>query len=231
MTAKELRSSGRNISPKTKGRLSIQPRRPRGRPKAEDVAALEARLIFVAREAFALHGYGATSINAIARAARVSKNTFYARFASKGAVFRAIVRRQIANVDEEFLPASEGNDAPLYERLRAYLDVALRRSLSPDMLAINRLIISESHQFAELAEAARARFAEGVEHVAQFIRECARRDRIPCRDPSAAAELLLCAANGWYTLVMITNQVITVRARRAWVDAAVKIFMASRPAW
>jgi TetR/AcrR family transcriptional repressor of mexJK operon len=158
------------------------------------VAALEARLVSVARQSFVLKGYGATSINAIAKSARISKNTLYARFPSKGAMFRAIVARQIASVDEELRPASGKHNEPLEDKLRAYVNVALRISLSADVLEINRLILSESYQFPELGEAARARFDVGVQHLAEFIEQCARRDRIPCRDPAAAAQLLLLLA-------------------------------------
>lgn len=211
-------------------KLQTQPRRPRGRPKADDVAALEARLVLVARQAFTLKGYGATSINSIAKSARVSKNTLYARFSSKGAMFRAIIAQQIAAVDAE-LPAAGRDDEPLQERLRAYVNVALRRSLSGDMLEINRLILSESHQFPELGEAFGARFQVGVAYIAQLIEEYARRDRISCRDSAAAAELILSAASGWYTSVMTANRVVSDRERTSWVDYAVRIFMASRSAW
>lgn len=216
---------------RTRPQLRAQPRRPRGRPKAEDLEALEARLVLVARQAFVLHGYGATSINAIAKSARVSKTTLYARFPSKGAMLRAIVAQQIASAGEEMLPSSGGSEDALEDRLRTYVNIALRRSLSGDVLEINRLILSESHQFPELGEASRARFQVGVEQVAKFIEESARRDRIPCRNPAAAAELLLSAMYGWYVSVMITNRVVSDRERMSWVDNAVRIFMASRSAW
>lgn len=216
---------------RTQPRLRTQPRRPRGRPKAEDLEALEARLVRVARQAFVLHGYGATSINAIAKAARVSKNTLYARFDSKDALFRAIVARQIQGVDEELPPTTGRRDESLEDGIRAYVNVALRKSLSGDMLEINRLILSESHQFPELGEAARARFQVGVEHLAQLIEECARRDRIPCRNPAAAAEVCLYAVYGWYNAIMISNRVVSDREQKSWVDNAVGIFMASRSAW
>jgi TetR/AcrR family transcriptional regulator, mexJK operon transcriptional repressor len=220
----------RDMRSTKKPRLRIQPRRPRGRPKAQDLEGLEARLVLVARQAFVLHGYGATSINAIARSARVSKNTLYARFASKAALLQAIVAQQIANVDEE-LPASDTDDAPLEEMLRTYVNVALRRSLSKDVIEINRLILSESFQFPELGDAARARFDVGVRHVAQLIDSCAKRDGLACRDAAAAAELFLSTVYGWYTSVMITNRVVSDKQRAAWVDNAVRIFMASRSAW
>ena len=210
--------------------LRIQPRRPRGRPKAEDLEGLEARLVLVARQAFVLHGYGATSINAIARSARVSKNTLYARFPSKAALLQAIVAQQIANVDQE-LPAANSDDQPLAEKLRTYVNVALRRSLSKDVIEINRLILSESFQFPELGEAARARFDVGVEHVAQLIESSAKHDRLVCRNAVVAAEVFLSAVYGWYNSVMITNRAISDKERKSWVDNVVRIFMASRSSW
>ena len=211
--------------------LRVQPRRRRGRPKAEDLDALKARLVLVARQAFVLSGYGATSINAIARSARVSKNTLYARFPSKADLFRAIVAQQIAAVDEGLLPKTAADDATLHNRICDYINVALERSLSGDILEINRLILSESHQFPELGKAADARFQVGVQNVARIIEQCARRDRIPCRDPVAAAALLLCAAQGWYMSVMIANRMVDDTERARWVDNTVRCFVASRSAW
>jgi TetR/AcrR family transcriptional regulator, mexJK operon transcriptional repressor len=220
----------RNMRTTTQRRLRIQPRRPRGRPKTEDLEALEARLVSVALQAFVLHGYGTTSINAIARSARVSKNTLYARFPSKAALFQAIVAQQIATVDEE-VPASGGSDESLEDQLRAYVGVALRRSLSKEAIDINRLILAESYQFPELGEASRARFQIGLEHVARSIQECARRDRVPCRNPTAAAELFLSAMYGWYISVIVSNRQVTDRERNAWVDNAIRMFLASRSSW
>src|SRR3546814_5695128 len=48
---------------------------------------------------FCTHGYGATSLNQIVRAAGVSKTTLYARFASKNELFRAIMHEQIERID------------------------------------------------------------------------------------------------------------------------------------
>lgn len=212
-------------------RPRILPRRPRGRPKTEDLDALKARLILAARQAFVRNGYGATSINSIARSARVSKNTLYARFPSKAALFRAIVARQIASVDEELQPTSSRGEEKLEDKLRAYLNVALKESLRGDMLEINRLILAESYQFPELGEAARARFKIGIQNVAMLIEKHARRDQTDCRDPVTAAELLLCAGQGWYISIMITNQAVSDGQVTSWVDNTVNIFMASKSAW
>jgi TetR/AcrR family transcriptional repressor of mexJK operon len=226
-----LRENSKNGPRRSSGRVRVQPRRPRGRPKTEDLEALKARLVLVARQAFVRSGYGATSINAIARSARVSKNTLYARFSSKADLFRAIVAQQIAAVDEGLAPRTGADDESLPHRICDYLNVALERSLSGDILEINRLILSESHRFPELAEASGARFQVGVQNVARIIEQCAQRDRIPCRDPAAAAALFLCAAQGWYMSIMIANRMVSDRERASWVNNTVGVFVAGRPAW
>jgi TetR/AcrR family transcriptional regulator, mexJK operon transcriptional repressor len=212
-------------------RLRIQPRRPRGRPKTEDLQALEARLVLAARQVFAAYGYGAASINNIAKLARVSKNTLYARFRSKADLLRAIVERQVDRAQQALRPALGRPEQKLEKRLCDYINVGLKRSLDAEVLEINRLVASESTRFPELGDAVRLRFKTGVKQVAQIIKEAAGRDRIRCRDPEAAAESLLTMANGYYLMVMITNRAISDREQNSWVEQAVRTFIAGRPGW
>lgn len=214
---------------KARPRLRLHPRRPRGRPKTEDVEALEARLVSVAKQAFVLNGYGATSINAIAKSARVSKNTLYARFPSKAAMFQTIIARQIESAEDELRPTADARS--LAEGLRAFVEVALRRSLTSDDLEINRLIMAESRQFPELGAAARGRFQIGVQNVARIIEVYAERDRVPCRNPVAAAEMFLYSVYGWYTFALATNRTLTDKERIPWIDTVIRIFLASRSEW
>src|SRR4029453_9820135 len=66
-----------------------------GRPSRTQSEQLGARILDAATHLFLTHGYGATSIEAIARQARVSKRTFYHRFEDKPAIFGAVVHRII----------------------------------------------------------------------------------------------------------------------------------------
>ncbi len=216
---------------KARPRLRLQPRRPRGRPKAEDVEALEARLVSVAREAFVLNGYGATSINAIAKSARVSKNTLYARFPSKAALFQTIIARQVESVshEHELRPSTEARS--LTAALRVYVEIALARSLDQAGLEINRLILAEAHQFPELSESARSRFQIGVQSVARIIEVFAERDGVPCRNSIAAAQVFLYSVYGWYTFAIATNRPLTDKDRGPWIDTVIRIFVAGRADW
>ncbi len=176
-----------------------------------------------------LNGYGATSVNSIAKSARVSKNTLYARFPSKAAMFQTIIARQIASVNHELGPVTEA--ATLPQALRAYADVALRTSLNKEELEINRLIMAEAYQFPELGETARGRFHVGIQSVTHIIEVYAERDRIRCRNPGAAAEVFLYSLYGWYTFSIATNRNVTDREYTPWIDNVIRIFVASRAEW
>ena len=99
---------------------------------------------------FLAEGYGATSIEAVAQRARISKRTFYHRFPDKAALFGAVVHRII----EELRPPA---GTPLYEGgnleevLRRLARLMLRAVLTPMALALNRLMVAEAQRFPELA--------------------------------------------------------------------------------
>src|ERR1700693_570770 len=64
-----------------------------GRPSRQPAAPLSERILAAATQLFLSLGYGATSVEAVARRARISKRTFYHRFRDKPALFVAVVHR------------------------------------------------------------------------------------------------------------------------------------------
>jgi TetR/AcrR family transcriptional repressor of mexJK operon len=109
-------------------------------------------ILNAATDLFAARGYGAVSMDAIARAADVSKATLYAHFESKDRLFATIV--EVACL-ENFIPADDLADAPtdLADALRAIGARLLRFFLRERSLAIHRLVIAESVRFPELGRA------------------------------------------------------------------------------
>lgn len=219
------------MSPKANSAVVTHPPRPRGRPKAADINELETRLLLVARQSFFAHGYGATSIAAIARDARVSKHTLYARFASKADLFRAIMDETVTAADIALNQDGKQRDKSLEAMLRRYGEEMLRASLGGEILQVNRLIYSESARFPELGEAASARMRIGVKQVAAEISHFAEREEIPCRNPEAAAEMFILLLRGWYSDVMLMNRNVSGPEIRATVDRFVRLFLAGRASW
>ena len=115
---------------------------PPARPKAR--AVLKA-----AHDLFLERGFAATSVDAIAARAKVSKATLYSYFATKEALFTAIIAAKRAEhgfLLQELLVA--GTDArATFEAIAAGL---LRLLLAQDTLNIYRLVVHEAGRTPEL---------------------------------------------------------------------------------
>ena len=122
-----------------------------GRPESAESPKRQA-ILQAAAELFMAQGYGAVSMDVVARAAAVSKATLYAYFASKERLFATIIneacQQNVAVGD--FLPM----DAPdLVAALTALGQRMLHFLLEDRALAIHRVVISESVRFPELGRA------------------------------------------------------------------------------
>src|SRR5579863_1406397 len=82
----------------TPRRTSSRVRGRGGRPSREAAARLGDTILGVATELFMEHGYGATSIEMVAKRAGIAKRTFYHRFPDKAALFHAVVKGVMARL-------------------------------------------------------------------------------------------------------------------------------------
>lgn len=102
---------------------------------------------------FMTQGYGATSMDAVSRAAGVSKATLYAYFAGKDELFAAIVGEACTR-HAEASGAGPGEDE---EDVRAALSAIGRSYLAflfrDDVMAIYRIVMAEGPRFPELGHA------------------------------------------------------------------------------
>jgi AcrR family transcriptional regulator len=156
-----------------------------GRPSLEAAGQLLERILDDATELLLTQGYGATSIEAIARRSRVSKRTFYHRFADKPALMSAVVTRLIDSLrPPPYVPLIEGRN--LEEILVHLAELILHAALTPRVLQLHRLIVAESTRFPELANAvARAGGRqEAVTLISGLLREHAPSAKLT---PAAAA--------------------------------------------
>lgn len=113
---------------------------------------LPERILNAAKELFLNEGYGSTTIEAVAARAGISKRTFYDRFEDKAALFAAVVHRIIEEIRPPAnVPLLAGPSLP--EVLRRLAGLILRAALSPQALALHRLVTAESIRFPELAQA------------------------------------------------------------------------------
>lgn len=122
----------------------------RGRPSLEQAERLADDIMDHAIELFMVQGFDATSVEAIAAAAGISKRTYYTRFAGKAEVFEAVILRYVErNVRIEADPGA--SELPLVERLYEMATHFLGWILQPDILALYRMTIAEVPRFPDLA--------------------------------------------------------------------------------
>lgn len=114
-------------------------------PKRHDI-------LCAAGDLFMQSGYGETSVDAIARAAGVSKATLYAHFPSKEALFATIIHEACRT----HLPVASllpERVVDLRSALCAMGRDLLRFLLQDRALAIHRVVTAECHRFPELGRA------------------------------------------------------------------------------
>jgi TetR/AcrR family transcriptional regulator, mexJK operon transcriptional repressor len=164
-----------------------------GRPSRQQSAQLADRIIDVAEKLFLSHGFGATSIEAVAKQAGISKRTFYHRFPGKERLFEAVVRRLI----ERWLPPfdTEMLSAPdLADALRHTAEYILRIALTPEALALHRLVIHEAQRFPGLARIMHELgAASGIERIAGHLEPRIQAGELRAVDARFAAEQFILA--------------------------------------
>ena len=107
-------------------------------------------LLTAALTVFAERGFRAASLDDVAQRAGVSKGTVYLYFASKDALFRAVVERKIVVLLEEgeaLLASHEGSATDLLRQVIHRMQTAMHRS---DMVRLARLAHAEMTQFPEV---------------------------------------------------------------------------------
>lgn len=122
-----------------------------GRPKAADVEARSAELIETAGQLFLKKGYTGVSLEAIAREARVAVRTIYVKFGGKGGLLKAVLA---SRRDRFFMDRCLADDQrPLREVIDDFARDFHDLIVSPDAIAMQRVVIAEAGSNPELAEA------------------------------------------------------------------------------
>lgn len=157
--------------------------------KAESILAAAWKNFFV-------RGFGAASMDAIAREAGASKATVYAYFASKEELFGAVIARE----GERYFRGFSAREldpgevaASLAEIAHRFLDLVL----SPEAIAINRIVISEAARFPQLGEVFwRAGPERTRVQVEAFLRRAVDAGTLAVADARVAAEQFIALLRG-----------------------------------
>ena len=143
------------------------------------------RVLRAATSSFLTHGYR-SSVDHIARRARVAKQTVYQHFASKDELFKAVAEELAKRV----LVKLEGDDVRA-SLLRFGLEYR-KRALGAQGIATFRTLVPEVPRFRALARDMYANTAgEMVRRLAAFLKQ-----KLDAPDPEFAAEMFLSMLTG-----------------------------------
>jgi TetR/AcrR family transcriptional repressor of mexJK operon len=199
----------------------------RGRPLD---AAKRERIVVAATQAFLELGFNATSMDLVARRAKVSKVTVYTHFKSKEGLFGAIIDglagRLVSRIDR-FALGDLAPEPALRQFGRMYLELALAAS----SLALHRVVVAESARIPGLGQVIfRHGPAQVVSGLADFL---VRQKSLRIADPLLAAEQFLGMVLGHAQLRLLLNARPASEVRAGIgrvVDHAVDLFLnGSRP--
>ncbi len=175
-----------------------------GRPKREHADQRASALLDVAIATFIEQGYSAATIDGIALAAGVGKQTIYTRFPDKEALFSAAIVRLTER--HSYVPVTADPALNLEDGLRERARAFMHNILQPESFALYTLLKREGHRFPELGRimesAARAQFSDPL---TEYIQQQYSAGRLKLVDPRQAARMFMHLAVGEINRCLLLN--------------------------
>lgn len=203
---------------------ALAPKARRGRPPVLTQDMRRQRILDAAERVFTDIGYGAATMEEIARAAGMSKRTLYGMFPDKRSLFTALI-----NVVEIYPAAALENDpASSRKEFRARLLALAEIAMSRRQLEMTRLVISEARHCPELAEAFHAKAMNSgrayLVHALQTFADANPEIAIP--DIEGTAVTLFAAILGdIHFRALLGENVASRRKLEAHIDSAINLVL------
>lgn len=145
------------------------------------------KLLDAAADEFIKSGYGATTVESIARRAGMSKKTVYKVFESKQALFDAVLQDKFFSL---CIPKDE-IEGDQEQVLVGLLLAMAKILLQPDRLALLRLIVADSPAAPELSNAfGRINMGEETNHLERWLEQEVHANRLKPMDVKDNADFL-----------------------------------------
>jgi AcrR family transcriptional regulator len=184
-------------------------------------------IMSVAREVFFEHGYGGTSMSAIAARLGGSKGTLYNYFKSKEELFEAQVRDMCDSAAGRLLDAIAGDASP-EEALMEFGCDYLKHLYSEDTVKLFRILVAEAQRIPELARLFwEVGPAQGRRGLAEYFAAARANGLLEVADCELAADQFLNLCKGTKHLKFLLNltPAITDEEIREQIAQAVQAFM------
>lgn len=185
------------------------------------------QVLDAAKRLFIDRGYGATSMDAIAAAACVSKATVYAYLDGKQALFAAVTERECRRVTARMEIPDDVETLALQPALERIAESFLDAIFAPESLALLRMVLAECGRFPALGQIFYD-CAPGLtlSSVASYLERMHDLERIDVADCACAAGQFLGALRGDLHLRAALGLPVERRALAGHAAEAVETFVA-----
>ena len=217
LTATKARPARRDI-PKSRG----------GRPTKTAAIERDQRLIEVATRLFLDRGYDATSLDAVAEAARV----VYSRYGDKRGLFAEVLRREIARWLAPLAEAAEvqltrSSDISVERRLIEVGREMLTFTCGPDAVAFSRMMTSQAINFPDIAKLGREEgWLKAVSTTARFFDRLVAQGAMDVEDTGIAAEVFLDVVVGHTHRMATFGTPLEMKSAEKRMRLAIRLFLA-----
>jgi TetR/AcrR family transcriptional repressor of mexJK operon len=200
---------------------------------AKRVERTHQRILGAATELFLRNGFPGTNMDAVAAAADVSKQTVYAHFRSKEALFLGIVLGLTgpAGDDHEEQVADPEDDRPIEEFLLNYASLLLTIVMTPRLMQLRRLVIGEVERFPELGAALHKKGpGRSINRLAKAFTHYRKKGQIVAADVRVAASFFnwLVMGEPVNNAMLLGDQAIpNAKALRRHAEESVRIFLSA----
>jgi AcrR family transcriptional regulator len=175
--------------------------------RAEQVAQTRAALVAAGRELFGTKGFAATSVDDIARAARVTTGALYHHFPNKAAVFEAVFEQVHADMMVATAEAAGGTDDPVAQ-MTAGFGVFLDQCLLPE---VQRIMITDAPAVLGLARFVELDERYALDAAVAVMESANASGTLAIEDPATLARLLFGALTRAGLLIASSDDPVATR--------------------
>lgn len=203
-----------------------------GRPTKSAAIERDQRLIEVATRLFLDRGFDATSLDAVAEAARVSKLTVYSRYGDKRGLFTAVLRREISRWLAPLASAAEmqlgtSPDISVEQRLLKVGHEMLTFTCGPDALAFSRMLTAQAINFPEIAKLGKEEgWEKALATTARFFDHLVAQGAMDVDDTVIAAEVFLDVVVGHTHRMATFGAVVELKSAEKRLRSVIRLFLA-----
>ena len=171
-------------------------------------------------------GYGAASMDAIARQAGVSKATLYTHFDGKDALFAALIVGECRDFSDQI--GQRARDEPdIRVALRSLAEDFNNLLCDDEKLAMYRMVVAETPRFPALGSIF---YDSGpkvmIDRIADLLRRAAERGLLKIPDAHVAAVQFISLVRGDSHLTRILGVTPTMSMPADYIDSGVDLFLA-----